>query len=94
MTRGLMLIVVFVAAVASGGQEREAYPGQREHKQPPKNFFCSNHPNTPKTHKCGCQIACVKNEETGQVEEHEDPKCTVYCWAKTHCACEHQCAST
>jgi hypothetical protein len=69
MTRGLMVIVVFVAAVASGGQEREAYPGQRNHAEPPKGWTCTKHPNVPKSspHHCECKRTCVQNtDEHGQ----------------------------
>jgi hypothetical protein len=100
MTRGLMVIIVFVAAVASGGQEREAYPGQRNHAEPPKGWTCTQHPNVPKSspHHCECQRTCVQNtDQNGQPMEGmhvaEDSKCKVYCHPKS-CACPTSCSST
>jgi len=87
------VILIVVLASAAFAQQREQYPGQGEHSEPPKNFYCSNHPLTPAKHKCACEPSCVKNEN-GEMEMHPDPKCTVYCWEKDHCACGHQCEST
>lgn len=87
--------VLAFALIASAFAEpqKEAYPGQREHKEPPKGWTCSNHPRAPKDHKCGCNPECTKNED-GTMTIAEDPACTVYCWKEKHCACAHQCQST
>lgn len=86
----LALYSFVVFAVAS---QSEQYPGQSHHGEPPAGWVCSNHPNAPKDHKCGCNPTCSK-DESGKVTIAEDPKCTVYCWKDKHCACEHQCAGT
>ena len=68
----------------------EAYPGQREHKEPPPGWFCSREPKD-KTHKCTCK-------RMGHTDEHgccgepttEDQACLVWCH-KDRCACEVTC---
>jgi hypothetical protein len=96
-TRYLVLAFALVAALAAGQQE--PYPGQSSHAEPPKDFFCSNHPNAPKAHKCDCQKTCAKptdeegNTVDGPLVVTEDPKCTVWCH-KDHCACALKCSET
>ena len=96
MKRGLLLFILLIAAVAAGGQQREAYPGQGEHREPPKGWMCSNHPRAPRDHKCDCQRTCAKpTDEDGNVIDGpmvvtEDTKCKVWCHAD-HCACPVKC---
>lgn len=90
-TRYGVLLCALVLAAFAGAQE--PYPGQSEHREPPEGWVCSNHPNAPKDHKCGCNPECTKNDD-GTMTIQEDVKCTVYCWKEKHCACAHQCQST
>lgn len=99
MKRLFILAIVLVAAIAHGGQQREAYPGQSHHGEPPKDFFCTNRKDAPKAHQCSCHRTCAKptdedgNPVAGPAEPQEDAKCSVYCWQK-HCTCPTKCEST
>lgn len=91
MKRWMVLsVVLLVAAVAYG--QKEAYPGQSHHGEPPKDWACTTRKDAPKAHQCSCHRECAENE-TGQIVEQEDPKCTVWCWQK-HCTCPSKCSST
>jgi hypothetical protein len=72
----------------------EAYPGQRDHAEPPKGFFCSP---TAKdaAHKCACKrmtMATPDDTHCEQTPVEEDAKCTVYCHAD-HCRCPVKCVT-
>lgn len=92
MKRGLILVIVAIAAIVNGGQQREAYPGQSEHREPPKGWFCSSHPNAPLDHQCACEKTCTKNDDgTVTIKEDSMPgRCKVYCHP-SHCTCPIKC---
>jgi hypothetical protein len=96
----VMLTCAAVGFAVGGGQQRhEPYPGQGEHAEPPKGWFCSSHPSAPRDHKCDCKKTCAKptdedgNTIDGPMIVTEDARCTVFCH-KDHCACEVKCAET
>lgn len=64
----------------------------QDHTEPPKGWFCHNTPKAPADHQCTCQRTCALNKETGEIEEHEDPKCKSWCF-RDHCACLSECDS-
>ncbi len=92
VTLGLALGVA-----AAQRQKPEQYPGQREHKEPPADYFCEQVADA--AHRCDCpgmqkDPMCKKDpegpeEETGPTME-ESQKCSVYCW-KDHCRCKRAC---
>lgn len=67
-------------------------PDPTGHKEPPPGWTCSNHPNAPAGHKCGCSMKCTKDDEGNVVAHFEG--CSSYCFEKEHCTCSHQCEST
>ncbi len=85
-TLGLLLLV---ALVSSAFGLQEPYPGQREHKEPPAEFFCQ-HQNAdlsvPPAHVCECHRKCYLDTAGGEHETPETSQCTVFCW-KDHCHC-------
>ena len=93
MKQLLIAAMVLAAGIASGYQEREAYPGQREHKEPPKGWMCTSHPSVPKNspHHCECKRMCAQGPDGRHVIE--DSKCKVYCHPKS-CTCPSGCEST
>ena len=93
MKRGLILIAVLMAAVANGGQEREAYPGQSSHATPPKGWYCTTDKRAAKDHQCDCHRECGTDDAGKKTPAPEDPKCTVWCH-KDHCGCPVKCGET
>ncbi len=70
----------------------EAYPGQRDHREPPKGFYCST---TAKdaAHRCTCKRmthATVEDKDCCQTPIEPDSTCTVYCW-ESRCTCPVTC---
>lgn len=70
----------------------EAYPGQRNHKEPPAGWFCS--PNSKqKSHICHCKRMSSPTKEDPICEDTpviESPQCAVFCW-KWFCRCDVTC---
>lgn len=67
-------------------QTAEPYPGQSNHAEPPKDWYCANQNyelTVPPAHVCGCERMC--DSETGEIRE--DRTCTVWCHAD-HCHCQ------
>ncbi len=79
----------------------EAYPGQRDHKEPPKGWTCSPLAKD-KAHRCQCKRMALFTEEqvkentcceeVPRVQAAEDSKCAVWCH-KDHCDCPITCAA-
>ena len=93
------IVLAIVLASAAFAQQREDYPGQSGHAEPPKGWNCTSHPSAPADHKCDCKKTCTKptDEEGNAIEGPlvvtEDPKCKAYCHAD-HCTCEVRCKQT
>lgn len=85
-----VLILLAVLLLAQAPQQPELYPGQSEHKEPPKDWVCKRPEidrigkQTPdeQAHWCSCERMC--DPETQVV--HEDKACSSWCWP-THCTC-------
>lgn len=93
--RYVALAFALVVSLASGGQEREQYPGQSGHAKPPEGWACTNHPSADRNHKCDCVRKCVpemdeEGNPTGKQTVQEDAKCGAYCHPE-HCACPVKC---
>lgn len=70
----------------------EAYPGQREHREPPKNWYCSPVAKDA-AHKCQCKPMSTPTADDPKCCDTpvtEDKTCTVYCHAN-HCLCPTVC---
>lgn len=72
MPRILALAFIFALVI----QERPA---------PPEGWFCENKPKADAEHKCECQRLCTVHQD-GSRTVTEDPKCKVFCHAKS-CKC-------
>lgn len=75
-------------------QAPEAYPGQRQHKEPPKGWFCA--PTGKDAAKnCHCKRMGHPTKEDPDCEFLDevvnDSTCTVYCWETGHCLCHITC---
>ncbi len=84
----LMMLVALTQA-----QPPEAYPGQRQHKEPPKGWMCTTNDKNP-AKRCHCKKMAKATPEDPVCEEQEipeDSQCTVWCWMGGHCACDVQC---
>jgi hypothetical protein len=93
-------LVLLLAVATAAYAQKEVYPGQSGHKEPPKDWACTNRKDAPKAHQCGCHRTCAKpTDEDGNpvagapAQPQEDPKCSVWCWQK-HCTCPTTCEST
>lgn len=81
-----LLLALLVAVQVTQDPPREQYPGQSQHAEPPKDWFCmpQNYTLTvPPDHACNCERSC--DETTGKIRE--DQKCGSFCHAD-HCKCE------
>lgn len=81
-----LLLALLTATLVLAQQPDEPYPGQRNHQEPPKDWYCMGQNyelSVPPAHVCACERMC--DTETGQL--HEDQKCTVYCH-HDHCHCQ------
>jgi hypothetical protein len=72
-------------------QQWNPRPGNPEHQEPPKDFFCSNDA-ADEPHQCACHRECVDDDGTGKPGVSEDhAQCTTNCY-KDHCHCRiHNC---
>lgn len=71
---------------------KEAYPGQSQHAEPPKGFYCSAQAKDA-AHKCTCKRVAIKTKEDPDCCDAvpmEDKGCTVWCWPG-HCTCPIKC---
>lgn len=105
--RALWLACLFgVVLVAQGG--REAYPGQAQHREPPKGWYCVPTDTAKRMetdpHACDCLgmisdplCSTTSKDESGNEvttpATTENSKCRVYCH-KDHCTCMRLCHDT
>ncbi len=91
-----IMFAVIVGVLILQAPAPEQFPGQRDHAQPPKDFFCQlkGTKGVDDAHAC----TCTRMQETTKADPDccnappapEDPKCSVYCW-KDHCHCKVGC---
>src|SRR5262245_59761430 len=100
MKMRLFALALAVTVTAFAQVRPEQFPGQSEHREPPKDWMCSNLPNAPKDHKCDCKRSCAKpidpesgEEMAGPMTVQEDRACAVWCWPD-HCTCPVKCGDT
>jgi hypothetical protein len=86
----ISLLMLLVATLASA--QREDYPGQRDHLEPPKGWYCTHDKRAPKTHQCTCYRMCGK-DKAGNPTLAEDVTCKTYCHPKS-CSCPTSCETT
>lgn len=71
--------------------EPEAYPGQREHREPPEGFKCEHQKpdfSVPVLRLCDCHRGCMAMNDDGTMRATTvDPQCTTFCHETNHCAC-------
>lgn len=88
------LILACVLVLSAFQTPPEAYPGQRQHADPPPSWFCSASPKKgDEAHKCSCTRmaqATPVDPDCCEAVITEDPKCTVYCHMD-HCMCKVTC---
>lgn len=103
ITNGWWLLGVLALSVgvyAGQRSEPEQYPGQHNHAEPPKDYYCSNHQDADKAHVCFCpgmvadpMCRTTPGEpppEPPSDEELRDGKCSVWCY-RDRCRCKMEC---
>ena len=89
---GCMKFLLAFSIVMTIFLQKEPYPGQGSHAEPPANWFCSSNAKD-KAHVCHCKRMIHANVDDPVCEFQqpvEDKDCTVYCHPK-HCHCEVSC---
>lgn len=105
--RAIWMAMLFGAVLlAQGG--KEAYPGQSEHKEPPKGWYCVPTDTAKRMesdpHACDClgmisDPMCTtkgQDESGNEVEtprSNENAKCRVWCF-RDRCTCTRLCHDT
>ncbi len=90
----LRLAVVLFAVVMFQAEPPEAYPGQHQHAEPPKGWFCSPTAKV-KAHECHCKRMTHATTDDPVCEDThvaEDAQCSVYCHMD-HCLCPVTCST-
>lgn len=85
------LLTLLMGGVAFAQGSDEAYPGQSEHREPPKGWYCTPDAVQP-AQRCACKnMPRDKNDPTcSTMEPEDDNACKVWCH-KDHCACKIRC---
>ncbi len=86
------LLAFAVGAVAAQQDPGDAYPGQHDHAEPPKGWYCFPDAKEP-SHRCACKnMARDKDDPVCLKDTEEDQACAVWCH-KDHCGCQMACES-
>ncbi len=81
--RFCMSLVILLLTAYQGPPPHEAYPGQRSHDEPPKNWFCrsASAPGVDKDHACSCKRMAKPMKEDPDccdvATAPEDPQCNI-----------------
>lgn len=98
-------ILLGISLGVTFAQEKpEQYPGQKDHAEPPANYFCDHVGD--RAHRCDCpgmtpDPMCKTpapmpeddpntEEDESQPTPQESSKCSSFCW-RDHCHCHQAC---
>jgi hypothetical protein len=89
LTLPVIVLSISLALLAQGSDE--PYPGQSEHREPPKGWYCTPDAAQP-AHRCACKNMAKDKDDPicKKPEPEDDPQCRSYCW-KSHCLCQIKC---